>query len=79
MQCQHKLNVRKRHYDADSCPVDSIVLLPLKKKKKKKKKNVKDIFLVQSNHLYLPHINLRNIKVHDDIKTEIILSFSSVL
>ena len=27
LQCQHKLNVRKPHYDADSCVAGSIVLL----------------------------------------------------
>ena len=67
--CQHTLNAMKRHYDIDSCPADSIVLLL---------KSLLKIYHL-SYHFYFSNIYSRIINVYDDIKIETSLCFSSVV
>ena len=58
-----------RHYDADSCPADSIMSLL--------NSSLKTSSL--SCRFYFSHIYSRNINVYDDIKIETSLCFSSVV
>ena len=59
----------KHHYEADSCPADSIVLL------------LKSLLKVSCllYRLYFSHICSWNIDVYDDIKTETSVCFSSAV